>query len=84
MASIKPVLQLIVVASDNGNPPKSASASVVVTVRRNNYSPTFAQSLYAATIDGSIDGNAPILTVSATDDDAGLQPMVSQVKCLIK
>lgn len=76
-------MQLTVIAIDRGSPPRSGSTQVVVTVRRNEFSPSFVRSSYRATIDESATPVVPILTTIATDNDVTLQPLVNHVLRLL-
>ncbi|XP_033119933.1 protocadherin-23-like isoform X2 [Anneissia japonica] len=66
----QPVIQLVITATDHGNPPLSAVVAVRIQVTDvNNNSPNFEQNLY----EGSVMENAPIgsdvLAVHAEDSD---------------
>lgn len=62
-------VQVRVLAQDGGTPSLSATATVNVQVRRNLFSPQFAQLLYETTILETQDLGVEILRVNATDAD---------------
>ena len=57
------------VSEDNGNPPRSATAIVYVTVLRNFFAPTWQQSTYQERIQETQAPGVPFATVQATDRD---------------
>ena len=63
------MLQLRVVASDGGNPPKSASAVVEIEVLYNFNEPQFLATTYNATVLETIPLGTSILQVQAQDAD---------------
>ncbi|XP_046394946.1 protocadherin-like wing polarity protein stan isoform X2 [Ischnura elegans] len=64
--------QFQVVARDGGEPPMSATASVMVIVEDvNDNDPIFEPSLYETTVSESAQPGTPVATVSATDPDDG-------------
>lgn len=63
---------LIVNASDNGNPPKSASAPVKVTIEDvNDHEPVFNKSSYSFTVSEGAALRGKVGAVYATDMDSG-------------
>ncbi|XP_016844332.1 protocadherin-like wing polarity protein stan isoform X2 [Nasonia vitripennis] len=62
--------QFVVVASDSGEPPKSASATVILTVTDvNDNDPYFEPKSYEAVIAEDDPPGTPVTTVTATDPD---------------
>ncbi|KAK3089813.1 hypothetical protein FSP39_006721 [Pinctada imbricata] len=63
--------QLVVTARDLGSPSRAATntATVTVSVFRNNNAPVFTQTPYAATVDRTSSTGAQIYTVTAVDAD---------------
>ena len=67
-----PQFNLSVVAYDAGIPPLSSTALVTVTLLNvNDQNPVFNSKMYAARISENADVGTVVLTVSATDGDAG-------------
>lgn len=65
-------LQLIIRATDNGAQPRTTTAPLTVTILdENDNTPVFGQGSYAATVPESLAVGQPVLTVTATDVDAG-------------
>ncbi|XP_049833037.1 protocadherin-like wing polarity protein stan isoform X1 [Schistocerca gregaria] len=65
-----PRYQFQVIAKDGGTPPKSASASVVITVQDvNDNDPVFEPKLYEAVVSEDDPPGTPVTTVTATDKD---------------
>lgn len=65
-----PKYQFQVVAEDGGDPPKSATASVVVTIQDvNDNEPTFNPKQYDVVISEDSPPGTPLTTVMATDPD---------------
>lgn len=65
-----PKYQFHVVAEDGGDPPKSATASVVVTIQDvNDNKPTFNPMQYDIVISEDAQPGTPLTTVTATDPD---------------
>lgn len=65
-----PKYQFQVVAEDGGDPPKSATASVVVTIQDvNDNEPTFNPKEYEVVISEDSSPGTPLTTVVATDPD---------------
>ncbi|KAL5011978.1 hypothetical protein ScPMuIL_010529 [Solemya velum] len=70
--------QIIVVATDGGNPPMSSTATVLVTVRDvNDNQPVFEHSFYSASVLEDANVGLCILQVSAVDPDCGMNAHVS-------
>ena len=65
-------LQLTITGRDLGSPSRAAtnSATVVVSVFRNNNAPVFIQTPYTVTVDKNTIDNSNIFTVSAVDADS--------------
>nr|CAD7592898.1 unnamed protein product [Timema genevievae] len=62
--------QFTVNAKDNGKPPKSATASVVITVQDvNDNDPVFEPNIYEAVVAEDDPPGTPVTTVTATDKD---------------
>nr|CAD7434483.1 unnamed protein product [Timema monikensis] len=62
--------QFTVNAKDNGKPPKSATASVVITVQDvNDNDPVFEPNIYEAVVAEDDSPGTPVTTVTATDKD---------------
>ncbi|XP_044255905.1 protein dachsous [Tribolium madens] len=73
-----PVPRLTVVATDNGFPPLSSSATVLVTIHDvNDNEPIFDQSFYNVSVAENEAEGRCILKVSATDPDCGVNAMVN-------
>nr|XP_022912562.1 protein dachsous isoform X1 [Onthophagus taurus] len=73
-----PVPKLTVIATDNGFPPLSSSATVHVTIHDvNDNEPIFDQSFYNVSVAENIAEGKCILKVSATDPDCGVNAMVN-------
>ncbi|XP_064182038.1 protocadherin alpha-8-like isoform X6 [Anguilla rostrata] len=69
----RPVIQLLLTAVDGGNPPRSGSVQVIVNVLDiNDNPPVFSSSLYKVRIFENTPPGTSIITVNATDLDAGL------------
>ncbi|XP_036424561.1 protocadherin Fat 1 [Colossoma macropomum] len=63
--------KLTVLASDSGNPPKSSSAAINMTVADvNDNPPVFSQANYSLIIQESLPAGASVLQLSVTDRDA--------------
>ncbi|KAI4897258.1 hypothetical protein NFI96_024623, partial [Prochilodus magdalenae] len=63
--------ELTVLASDSGNPPKSSSAAINVTVADvNDNPPVFSQGNYSLIIQESLPAGASVLQLSVTDRDS--------------
>ncbi|XP_056899757.1 protocadherin gamma-A11-like isoform X17 [Takifugu flavidus] len=64
--------QLLLTASDGGNPQKSGSVKInVVVLDVNDNAPVFSQSVYRASVPENASKGTVILTVSASDNDKG-------------
>ncbi|XP_014247424.1 protein dachsous [Cimex lectularius] len=73
-----PVPRVIVVATDNGNPPLSSSATVLVTIHDvNDNEPIFEMSFYNGTVQENQAQGHCFLKVAATDPDCGVNAMVN-------
>uniref|UniRef100_A0A8D8W2C8 Protocadherin-16 n=1 Tax=Cacopsylla melanoneura TaxID=428564 RepID=A0A8D8W2C8_9HEMI len=73
-----PVPKLTVIATDNGVPALSSSATVLVTIHDvNDNEPIFDQSFYNVTIPENKPKGSCILKVSASDPDCGVNAMVN-------
>ncbi|CAI5652128.1 unnamed protein product [Oreochromis niloticus] len=65
--------KLILTAIDGGNPPRTGTLNVTVTVLDSNDNhPTFNQELYSVTIPENVDRDTSVTTVKATDLDEGV------------
>ena len=72
------LLQLRILARDQGTPQQTGTATVYVTVSRNRYAPSFqSPESYTATIAETFTPSVAILTISANDQD----PEVSSYLC---
>ncbi|XP_036359005.1 uncharacterized protein LOC115211772 [Octopus sinensis] len=60
---------LRVVAKDDGTPPKSATATAIISIKRNFFSPVFTQDPIIKTIQNNVPVGTVIETVKATDRD---------------
>ncbi|XP_041846855.1 protocadherin alpha-7-like [Melanotaenia boesemani] len=66
------VIRLTLTATDGGTPAKSGSMIVIVNVLdSNDNAPVFSQTLYKATINENVKIGTSIITLNATDVDAG-------------
>ncbi|XP_067622961.1 protein dachsous [Eurosta solidaginis] len=75
---IEPVPQLTVIAKDNGHPPLSSTAKVLVTIHDvNDNEPIFDQSFYNVSVAENEAVGRCILKVSASDPDCGVNAMVN-------
>ncbi|XP_064182052.1 protocadherin alpha-8-like [Anguilla rostrata] len=67
------LIQLLLTAVDGGNPPRSGTMHIVVNVFDiNDNSPVFSSPLYKVRIFENTPPGTSIITVNATDSDAGL------------
>lgn len=67
-----PVHYFTIIATDNGIPRKSGSASLIITVTDDNdHTPLFEKDVYVRDVSENIDPKSIILTVRATDKDSG-------------
>ncbi|XP_078600673.1 protocadherin Fat 4-like [Branchiostoma floridae x Branchiostoma japonicum] len=65
-------------ATDRGLPPQSATLTLTVTVRDvNDHAPVFSSSSYSTAIPESQPVNDQFFSVTATDEDAGLNGLIS-------
>jgi hypothetical protein len=72
---------LVVVASDNGNPRLSSSATVRITVQDiNDNEPVFEKTFYNVSLKENESDNLCFLKVVATDPDCGINSQVSQMQ----
>ncbi|XP_077433276.1 protocadherin alpha-12-like isoform X8 [Vanacampus margaritifer] len=68
----QPVITLALTAIDGGTPAKSGTMTIVVNVLdSNDNAPVFSQSLYKASVYENIEIDTSIITLNATDLDAG-------------
>ncbi|CAG5990901.1 unnamed protein product [Menidia menidia] len=72
------VIHLTLTAIDGGSPPKSGSMDITINVLDSNDNPpVFSQSLYKANVKENVKIGTSIITLNATDVDAGLNGKVS-------
>ncbi|XP_024864076.1 protocadherin alpha-7-like [Kryptolebias marmoratus] len=65
--------KLILTAFDGGNPPRSGTLNVTVTVLDSNDNhPIFSHDIYSVTITENVKADTSLITVSATDLDEGV------------
>ncbi|XP_037531498.1 protocadherin alpha-7-like [Nematolebias whitei] len=65
--------KLTLTALDGGNPPKSGTLNVTVTVLDSNDNhPVFSQDIYSVSISENVKNNTSVITVNATDLDEGV------------
>ncbi|XP_076020982.1 protocadherin alpha-8-like [Genypterus blacodes] len=65
--------KLVLTAFDGGNPPRSGSLNVTVTVLDSNDNhPVFSQEVYTVTIPENVDAETSVVMVKATDEDDGV------------
>ncbi|XP_061581286.1 protocadherin gamma-A11-like isoform X37 [Cololabis saira] len=65
--------ELILTAIDGGNPPRSGTLNVTVTVLDSNDNhPTFSQEVYSVSIPENVKADTSVITVNATDMDEGV------------
>ncbi|XP_061899824.1 protocadherin alpha-8-like [Entelurus aequoreus] len=68
----QPMIKLTLTATDGGTPAKSGTMTIVVNVLDiNDNAPVFSQQLYKASVYENIDIGTSIITLNATDLDAG-------------
>ncbi|XP_026212885.1 protocadherin alpha-8-like [Anabas testudineus] len=71
------VIELTLTAIDGGTPAKSGTMIIIVNVLDNNDNPpVFSQSLYKASVYENVNIGTSIITINATDLDAGLNGQV--------
>ncbi|XP_070407745.1 protocadherin gamma-A12 isoform X11 [Nothobranchius furzeri] len=71
-------LRLLLTAVDGGSPPKSGTVVIHVTVLdANDNAPVFTESVYSARLPENSPINTPVVTVSATDADDGVNGEVT-------
>ncbi|XP_054890852.1 protocadherin alpha-8-like isoform X1 [Poeciliopsis prolifica] len=69
----QPTIKLTVTAVDGGNPPKSGTASIIVTViDSNDNSPVFSKSLYKTRISENVSVGSTVIVLTAADADDGI------------
>ncbi|XP_021168058.2 protocadherin alpha-8 [Fundulus heteroclitus] len=69
----QPTIKLTVTAVDGGNPPKSGTAQIIVSVLDiNDNSPVFSNSLYKARISENISVGSTVIILTAVDADEGI------------
>ncbi|XP_016061066.1 PREDICTED: protocadherin gamma-A8 isoform X5 [Miniopterus natalensis] len=72
------VLHLVLVASDGGEPPRSSTAHIKVTVLDiNDNAPVFSQPIYRVTVPENVPPGTQLLTVRASDPDEGVNGEVA-------
>ncbi|XP_031654384.1 protocadherin gamma-A10 isoform X9 [Oncorhynchus kisutch] len=72
-----PRLSLKLIAVDGGNPQRSGTVNMEITVLdANDNAPVFNQSVYRATVMENVPKGTYIITVNATDRDSGLNGLV--------
>ncbi|GMR42912.1 hypothetical protein PMAYCL1PPCAC_13107, partial [Pristionchus mayeri] len=70
--------ELIIEAKDGGEPPRSAQLTVRVLVKDvNDNAPKFTQTNYSLTVNVNVSSQVPLLNLTATDLDEGLNARVS-------
>ncbi|XP_036365296.1 protocadherin beta-15-like [Octopus sinensis] len=75
---VKDSYMLTLEAKDGGNPPKTATLKVHVSVMDvNDNIPVFSRKVYNISIDNSHQRHLPILTLKATDQDSGENGKIS-------
>ncbi|XP_059030831.1 protocadherin gamma-A3 isoform X6 [Mustela lutreola] len=76
----KKVHQLVLIASDGGNPVRSGNLYIqVVVLDANDNPPVFTQSEYQVSIPENLPLGTTLLTVNATDPDEGFNAQVSYI-----
>ncbi|XP_044515816.1 protocadherin gamma-A4-like [Gracilinanus agilis] len=74
----KPVHHLTLIASDGGDPVRSDTMNISVTVLdANDNSPIFTQSLYTVNVPENVPVGTWLLTVNATDPDEGINGKIN-------
>nr|XP_036281174.1 protocadherin gamma-A9 isoform X2 [Pipistrellus kuhlii] len=69
---------LVLIASDGGEPPRSSSVHILVTVLdMNDNAPVFAQPIYRVTVPENVPPGTQLLTVRASDPDEGINGKVA-------
>ena len=68
-SNVEFAFQMTVVAHDQGNPRKSAEATVSITVQRNEFPPVFHNAPYSQTVSENIRNGSGIFTIQASDQD---------------
>ena len=74
----KEAINLILTAMDGGSPPKSGTVGIHVTVLdANDNAPVFSKSVYEASVQENVPLDTVVVTVHATDADAGINGEVT-------
>ncbi|XP_063045452.1 protocadherin gamma-A11-like [Engraulis encrasicolus] len=74
----KSVHRLVLTAVDGGNPPKSSSINITISVQDvNDNRPVFSQNSYTASVKENTATNTFVLKVNASDADAGVNGQVT-------
>ncbi|XP_044136955.1 protocadherin gamma-B1-like isoform X13 [Bufo gargarizans] len=70
--------ELILTASDGGNPLQTGTALITIIINDiNDNSPVFTQDVYKVSVRENIPVNSTILKVSASDDDEGINAQIT-------
>ncbi|XP_039092105.1 protocadherin gamma-A3-like [Hyaena hyaena] len=76
----KEVHQLVLIASDGGNPVRSGNLYIqVIVLDANDNPPVFTQSEYQLSVQENLPVGTTLLTVNATDPDEGFNAQVSYI-----
>ncbi|CAI9732432.1 protocadherin beta-2-like isoform X2 [Octopus vulgaris] len=68
---------LLLMATDGGSPPKQADMAIHILVRdKNDNAPVFSQSIYNVTVKDTQNLHKPILNLTATDVDQGMNGQI--------
>ncbi|XP_038556112.1 protocadherin alpha-9-like [Micropterus salmoides] len=74
----QPVIKLLLTAIDGGTPAKSGSMTIIINVLDiNDNPPVFSQTLYKASVHENVKIDTSIITINATDSDAGQNGQIS-------
>ena len=77
-ASVQVSFVLTLICKDRGDPPRSGTAVLYVTVTEVNLeTPQFAQAVYSATVSEDVSISTSVITVTATDGDSGSSGVIS-------
>ncbi|XP_036168180.1 protocadherin gamma-A9 isoform X9 [Myotis myotis] len=69
---------LVLIASDGGEPPRSSTVHILVTVLdMNDNAPVFSQPIYQVTVPENVPPGTQLLTVRASDSDEGINGEVA-------
>ncbi|XP_008419099.1 protocadherin alpha-8-like, partial [Poecilia reticulata] len=69
----QPTIKLTVTAVDGGNPPKSGTANIIVSILdSNDNSPVFSSSLYKTRISENVSVGSTVIVLTAVDADDGI------------